>query len=424
MRRAPIRLLAQVGTGHTPSRSKHEYWVREERTIPWLTLADVWQLRDGMTAVVNETAEKITPTGVSNSSAVVHPAGTVALSRTASVGYSCILGREMATSQDFVTWTCGPHLDPRFLLWVLRGERDDIVGRVQGSTHKTIYMSDIEQLTAPVPSIDEQRSVAAFLDVETERIDKLIVSKSTMIDRCAELRAAITYEAAAGLFAAVDQKRLTSSIPWLSSAPAHWRSASLRLVAELGSGHTPSRSHPEWWVDCTVPWVTTGEVARLRSDRHEWIHDTREMISELGLANSSAVVHPAGTVVLCRTSASAGYSGIIAEDMATSQDFAAWTCGPDLRPRFLLLCLRAMRRDLLERLGQGSTHVTIYMPDLESIRVPIPPVEEQDAIAEEAWRRMNALSATEDVLSEQVRLLKERRRSLITAAVTGAMEVP
>ena len=58
-------------------------------------------------------------------------------------------------------------------------------------------------------------------------------------------------------------------------------------------------------------------------------------------------------------------------DMATSQDFVTWTCGPLLEPRFLLLCLRAMRRDLLERLAQGSTHKTIYMPDIESIRVPL-----------------------------------------------------
>ena len=109
----------------------------------------------------------------------------------------------------------------------------------------------------------------------------------------------------------------------------------------------------------------------MRSDREEYISETREMISELGIANSSATVHPAGTVVLCRT-ASAGYSAMMADDMATSQDFATWTCGPLLRPRFLLLCLRAMRQDLLGRLAMGSTHQTIYMPDIESLRIPLP----------------------------------------------------
>lgn len=295
----------------------------------------------------------------------------------------------------------------------------------EGTTRQRITLSKTLSLQIPLPGFDEQRRIASFLDAETEHLDQLIATKARMVGRSLELRQSICYEAVAGVLGpGSEERRSASSIPWLSTIPDHWREASLRLVAQLGSGHTPSRSHPEWWADCTVPWVTTGEVARLRSDRHEYIYETRECVSELGLANSSAVVRPAGTVVLCRTSASAGYSGIMADDMATSQDFATWTCGPLLRPRFLLLCLRAMRTDLLERLGQGSTHVTIYMPDIESIRIPLPPVKEQDRSVEEAWRRMNALAEVEDVLAQQIELLRERRRSLITAAVSGEIEVP
>ena len=121
---APIRRAAKLGSGHTPSRQHPEYWV--DCTIPWLTLADVNKLRDGTRIVIDETEEMISPIGVANSAAVVHPAGTVALSRTASVGFSCILGRDMATSQDFATWACGPLLDPRFLLYSLRGQPEQI----------------------------------------------------------------------------------------------------------------------------------------------------------------------------------------------------------------------------------------------------------------------------------------------------------
>ncbi len=73
-------------------------------------------------------------------------------------------------------------------------------------------------------------------------------------------------------------------------------------------------------------------------------------------------------------------------EMATSQDFATWTRGPLLRPRFLLLCLRAMREDLLGRLAMGSTHKTIFMPDIQSLRIPLPPVDEQDEIVEAVWQ--------------------------------------
>jgi type I restriction enzyme S subunit len=145
------------------------------------------------------------------------------------------------------------------------------------------------------------------------------------------------------------------------------------------------------------------------------------MISELGVAESSAVVHPGGTVVLCRT-ASAGFSAIMGADMATSQDFATWTCGPQLDPDFLLYCLRAMRPDLLGRLAMGSTHKTIYMPEIRSIQVPLPPVSEQKSIVTDLRRTLAHIDRVREELGVQLELLAEHRQALITAAVTGRPE--
>jgi type I restriction enzyme, S subunit len=110
--------------------------------------------------------------------------------------------------------------------------------------------------------------------------------------------------------------------------------------------------------------------------------------------------------------------------MATSQDFVTWTCGPLLRPRYLLLCLRAMRQDLLGRLAMGSTHQTIYVPDIESIRVPLPPVAQQDQIIETTWLTLKEADQLVDHLAHQIELLHERRQAMITAAVTGQISVP
>jgi type I restriction enzyme M protein len=230
---------------------------------------------------------------------------------------------------------------------------------------------------------------------------------------------------AAGVSGSITSAATTkaSSIPWLQRIPVGWREAKLNLVARLGSGHTPSRQHPEWWENPTIPWITTGEVAQMRSDRIEYVTETREMISELGMANSSATLHPANTVVLCRT-ASAGYSAIMGRDMATSQDFATWTCGPLLRPRFLLLCLRVMRQDLMGRLAMGSTHQTIYMPDIESIKVPLPPVAEQEAIIAAVYAQLPTIDRSISILNRQVELLEERRQALIAVVVSGELEIP
>jgi type I restriction enzyme, S subunit len=268
----------------------------------------------------------------------------------------------------------------------------------------------------PSHKLSAQLEIADFLDSETARIDALVAKKRSMIGQLLERRATVTASAITGKFSC--GALVPSLLPWLAERPSHWAEVLLRLVAHLGSGHTPSREHPEWWVDCTIPWITTGEVARLRSDQVEYIEETREKISEAGLENSSAELHPANTVVLCRT-ASAGYSGIMKYPMATSQDFATWTCGPLLRPRFLLLCLRAMRSDLLGRLAMGSTHKTIYMPDIRSIRIPLPPIDEQDEIVSEAWSRFDVIDRAVRSLERQIALLQEHRQALIAATVTG-----
>lgn len=109
--------------------------------------------------------------------------------------------------------------------------------------------------------------------------------------------------------------------------------------------------------------------------------------------------------------------------MATSQDFVTWTCGPRLDPFYLLWCLRAMRSDLLGRLAMGSTHKTIYVPDLQMLRIPLPPLHEQQQIVGSIREANTAIDTAVDVIDRQLALLTERRQALITAAVTRQIDV-
>ena len=278
---------------------------------------------------------------------------------------------------------------------------------------------DMSEYRLLLPPPSEQRRIAGFLDAETTRIDGLAAVQHQAKTLLLERRAARVYGLVTGIDAA---DRMPSQLAWSTSLPAAWRSVKLGHFARMGSGHTPSRSHPEWWEDCTIPWITTGEVSQVRDDRREVLTDTRECISEIGMENSSAELHPRGTVVLCRT-ASAGYSAVMGEDMATSQDFVTWTCGPDLDAYYLLWCLRAMRADLLGRLAMGSTHKTIYVPDLQALRIPLPPLREQRRIVTAIHASNATIDAAVDVIDRQAELLAERRQGLITAAVTGGITV-
>jgi type I restriction enzyme S subunit len=319
-----------------------------------------------------------------------------------------------------------PHdVDSRYLRYFLSSDviqgLIDAMKNGMGVPH--LFQADLKRFPIARPPLSHQRTIADFLDAETVRVDNLITKKRRMIELLQDRRQVLIIYGVSGQLQSRGKELVASPLPWLDRQPSHWRIAKLTLIARLGSGHTPSRAHPEWWENCAIPWITTGEVMQMRGDRIEYISQTRENISEAGLANSAAVLHPAGTVVLSRT-ASAGFSAIMGIDMATSQDFVTWTCGPLLEPRFLLLTLRAMRSDLLGRLAQGSTHKTIYMPDIESIRVPVPPIEEQRDVVDKVWRSLGPIDETIVGLTQQIALLREHRQALITAAVTGRLTIP
>ncbi|MGW4047344.1 restriction endonuclease subunit S [Streptomyces sp. NPDC004721] len=341
------------------------------------------------------------------------------------VGRACVapnnLGPSIVKADCFRVRLDQSRLLHRYAAWALSSSivSGQVLTLTRGSTRARINLEVARDIQLPVPSLEEQRRIADFLDAETARIDGLVNAEQRVLDRLAERRTA-------GVVAAVSggerTGRRASTLAWLDSIPESWQEVRVGLMARMGSGHTPSRSHPEWWVDCTIPWITTGEVKQIRDDRLEDLHETREKISELGLANSAAELHPKGTVFLCRT-ASAGYSGVMGSDMATSQDFVTWTCGPRLNPYFLLWCLRAMRSDLLGRLAMGSTHKTIYVPDLQMLRIPVPSLVEQGEIVDAIRRQNSRIDNLTDKVRRQVELLTERRQALITAAVTGQFDV-
>ena len=190
------KFAATLRSGHTPSRQKAEYW--KDCTIPWFGLADVWQIRDGQVEYVQQTAEKINEIGLANSAARLLPEGTVILSRTASVGFSAILGVDMATTQDFVNWVCGPALRPEYLLYVFRAMGPELQHLMMGSTHQTIYMHDVGGFSTPVPPVSEQDQIVAFVRKETAVIDALIANVRQAIDLHQEFRVALLSAAVTG----------------------------------------------------------------------------------------------------------------------------------------------------------------------------------------------------------------------------------
>jgi type I restriction enzyme S subunit len=311
-------------------------------------------------------------------------------------------------------------VDPGFVAYLLPFPLQVINDLTYSTTVKHLSSGDIRKIRLGAPPPSEQCAIAVFLDRETARIDALMAKKERLVELLNEKRSALVTRAITkGLNPNVPMEN--SRVEWVGEIPEHWLVNRTKFAARLRSGHTPSRQHPEYWEDCTIPWFGLADVWQIRDGRTEYVSETAEKISELGLANSAARLLPRGTVMLSRT-ASVGFSAIMAVEMATTQDFVNWVAGPTLRPEYLLYVFRAMQQEF-RRLTMGSTHQTIYMPDVAQFSTPIPPIPEQEKIV--AWIReqLGRVDTLAAKIHDAINRLRELRTALISAAVTGKIDV-
>ena len=166
--------VANRGSGHTPNKKIQAYWNGD---IKWISLKDSDRLDNRF---VYDTCDKVTFKGIANSSAVLHPAGTVVLSRDAGVGKSAIMSDSMAVSQHFIAWYWDNTLYNLFLYYWLQFKKKEFERIAIGSTIKTIGLGYFRILRIPYPNIAEQRVIAEALsdaDALIESLEQLITKK-------------------------------------------------------------------------------------------------------------------------------------------------------------------------------------------------------------------------------------------------------
>ena len=145
-------------------------------------------------------------------------------------------------------------------------------------------------------------------------------------------------------------------------------------VCTIVGGGTPRRSNAAYFGG-SIPWATPTDVTALEGP---FIEQTRETITEAGLRESSARLVPPGTVLMT-SRATIGYTAVAAVPMATNQGFANLLCGDQLRPEYVALWLRGQRGRLIQLAG-GTTFKELPKSTLKKVRIPLPPLDEQERI--------------------------------------------
>lgn len=285
----------------------------------------------------------------------------------------------------------------------------------QGSTFVAVGREDVERLE--IPWHDEVNSdIATVLDT----VDEAIAKTEAVIAKLRQIRAGLLHDLLTRGLNKNGQLRDPIAHPEqfqdspLGQIPKEWEVCLLDDVAIRGSGHTPSKDVSSYW-NGGIKWVSLADSDKL--DRI-YISETDKEISELGIENSSAVKHPAGTVILSRD-AGIGKSAILEQEMAVSQHFIAWRCGKRLHNVFLYYWLQ-QNKSRFEAIAMGSTIKTIGLAYFKRLQIAVPQIDEQQTAADVMLASEAAISA------EEVELIKlhQLNSGLMTDLLTGLVRVP
>ena len=269
---------------------------------------------------------------------------------------------------------------PAFLAHALRSHIfDRQLFRLQsGSALKRLVLGDIRKIRVPVPKLEIQDGIAEILST----VDKAIEQTESLIAKYQQIKAGLMQDLFTRGVTPDGHLRPThahalhlykeSPFGWI---PKAWSAELLDRLSLRGSGHTPNKNQPDFW-NGGIKWVSLADSWRL--DRL-YISETDKEISQLGIENSSAVLHPPGIVVLSRD-AGVGKSAITTCSMAVSQHFMCWRCGPQLDNHYLYYWLQYRKREF-ENIATGSTIPTIGLRFFRYYRINVPTdVEEQKQI--------------------------------------------
>ena len=424
---AQLRRSFDIVNGGTPASGDERYWDGE--TV-WLTPDDLGR-NDGMR--IGAGRRSITQEGVRNSSARVSPSGSVVLSTRAPIGHLAVAAVPVTTNQGCRTLVPSAETNGSFAYYSLLASRSLLQALGKGSTFMELTPTDLGSHPVPLPPPPEQQAIAAFLDHETAQIDALIAKKHQLIERLAEYRTAlITRTVTRGLppdaakAAGLDPEPpvKASGVEWLKDVPEHWTAVRISAVARPGDKSFTDGD----WVE--LPYITDSGV-RLIQTGNIGIGEYREQgyryIDESSFDELRCTEVDPGDVLICRLADPVGRAcraPDLGVRMITSVDVCILKPSEQCSSAYLTYLLSSKGYlSYVESLVRGGTRDRISRSMLGAIKIPNPPCDEQHAIAAFLDRQMEVIDLLSARVETAIERLQEYRTALITAAVTGKIDV-
>ncbi|BCR22563.1 restriction endonuclease subunit S [Aquipseudomonas alcaligenes] len=406
-----IRWLSPIQRGASPRPIDDPKYFDDEGEYGWVRIEDV-TAADG---VLKNTKQRLSALGA-NLSVKLQP-GALFLSIAGTVGKPCVAGAKVCIHDGFVYFPMlKSHADWLFKIFE---SRTPFIGLGKMGTQLNLNTETVGSIKVGLPPISEALQILSSLDRETARIDALIEKKTRFIELLREKRQAlITHAVTKGLDPSVKMKN--SGVEWLGEVPEHWAvcKLSFRYSVELGKMLDEKRI------------TSTSLMPYLRNQDVQWDAVNAEDLPEMDIhpEELSRYTVRAGDLLVCeggdvgRAAIWRGENNVIGYQKALHR----------LRPRddatdtaefFFFALMAAKMRGVFEESDSKATIAHLPAEKFRQYRFAFPSAHEQRDIASHIRTHAQRLDKVQLKTEHSITLLKERRSALITAAVTGQIDL-
>lgn len=402
-----VKYLAPFQVGWTPPTKNDENFSGSKI---WVNISDL------KAKVITSSEKKISDKAAKEASMSITPQGSLMYSFKLSVGAVSFAGCDMYTNEAIASFLENDHLPLSYLYYALpKFVIENASTNIYGA--KILNQELIKNALLLAPPYDEAELIANFLNHETAKIDTLIEKQQQLIKLLKEKRqAVISHAVTKGLNPDAPMK--DSGVEWLGEVPEHWVISKFGYISQVVRGGSPRPAgDPTLFDGDYSPWVTVAEITK---DDEIFLTKTESFLTKKG--SEQCRVFSSGTLILSNSGATLGVPAILKID-ANANDGVVGFENLTVNSEFAYFYLSSLTNDLRERIKQGSGQPNLNTDIVKNINVPVPPKEEVEAIVNHIHKLRNKYSKLIIKSESAILLMKERRTALISAAVTGKIDV-
>lgn len=330
-------------------------------------------------------------------------------------------GKATLNSGVFVVRPLRSDYTTQYYYWLLlsRSFTDFVDYYKTGSTIAHLYQETFVNFKYPLPPYEEQQKIAKFLDHETAKIDTLIAKQEKLIELLKEKRqAVISHAVTKGLNPNAPMR--DSGVEWLGEVPKHWEVTKLKWKSLTTSGGTPTTSKYEmYYQDGHIPWIRTTDLNNSK------LLETPVNITPKALADTACSILPKNSVLLAMYggAGSIGKHSLLMFEATINQAVCGIYPSSAFESGFLHYFYEFYRPFWMINAAGTRKDPNIGQDHIKEGKVVLPPIEEQQTIEAHIKKTLTLLDRLKDKAIDAIELAKERKTALISAAVTGKIDV-